>query len=346
MAGLDLAFLGDYRATLDGEPISGFESARVRALLAYLAVEAEHPHRREALAALLWPERPEAGARASLSQALFNLRSILGDRRRTPPLLVVTAQTIGMNNAAGATVDVTSFTSLLQVCAQHPHPQIEMCEACRQRLQEAVALYGGSFLQDLSVDDSVSFDEWVLLRREHLHRLVMEVLGWLTAGYERRGEYAQGLQYAWRQVALDPWREEAQRQLMRLLALNGQRTAALAQYRVCCELLDKELAVEPAAETVALYEQIRQGLVVALPRPLSRRCPLLSRWSRGRSPAYPSRLAPSLWPASASWLIWRAGSRRHCAAREGLALWWGSPAAARRCSCASSPTGPWRPTPT
>ena len=273
MAGLDLAFLGDYRATLDGEPISGFESAKVRALLAYLAVEAEHPHRREALAALLWPERPEAGARANLSQALFNLRSTLGDRRRTPPLLVVTAQTIGLNSAAGATVDVISFTSLLQACAKHPHPQIEMCEVCRQRLQEAVALYGGSFLEDLSVDDSVSFEEWVLLKREHLHRLVMEALGWLTAGYERRGEYAQGLRYAWRQVALDPWREEAQRQVMRLLALSGQRTAALAQYRVCCELLDKELGVEPAAETGALYEQIRQGLVVALPRPVEPAAP-------------------------------------------------------------------------
>ena len=39
MSGLALSLLGSFQATLDGKTIAGFESDRVRALLAYLAVE-------------------------------------------------------------------------------------------------------------------------------------------------------------------------------------------------------------------------------------------------------------------------------------------------------------------
>ncbi|MFL7810020.1 MAG: tetratricopeptide repeat protein, partial [Anaerolineae bacterium] len=59
-----------------------------------------------------------------------------------------------------------------------------------------------------------------------------------------------------RQVQMDPWREEAHRQLMHLLALTGQRSAALAQYEACRRALADELAVEPTAETQALYQTI------------------------------------------------------------------------------------------
>jgi hypothetical protein len=52
-----------------GNRSRAFKSNKVRALLAYLAVEMDRPHRREVLAGLLWPQvcynlpeyKPEAG---------------------------------------------------------------------------------------------------------------------------------------------------------------------------------------------------------------------------------------------------------------------------------------------
>ena len=50
-------------------------------------------------------------------------------------------------------------------------------------------------------------------------------------------------------LADEPEREEAHRLKMRLLALDGQRTAALKQYDECTTALLDELGVPPSAET-------------------------------------------------------------------------------------------------
>lgn len=63
MTRLIVRLLGSYRVELDGRPVYAFETDKARALLAYLMVEADRPHRRETLASLLWPERPESAAR-------------------------------------------------------------------------------------------------------------------------------------------------------------------------------------------------------------------------------------------------------------------------------------------
>jgi DNA-binding SARP family transcriptional activator len=124
-------------------------------------------------------------------------------------------------------------------------------------MEQAVALYRGDLLEEFSLAGSAAFEEWVLASRERYHRLAMQVLQRLIAHYGQNAEHERALDYAWRHIELDPWQEEAHLQLMRLLALNGQRCAALAQYETCRRLLHEELGVEPAAETKRLYERIR-----------------------------------------------------------------------------------------
>src|SRR5512139_1550005 len=79
MTRLVVRLLGGFRVEVDGEAVYGFETDKARALFAYLIVEADRPHRREILASLLWPERPDAIARANLRQALVRVRRALGD---------------------------------------------------------------------------------------------------------------------------------------------------------------------------------------------------------------------------------------------------------------------------
>src|SRR5262245_47931098 len=259
MARISVSLLGAFRVSRDGAALTSFEYDKVRALLAYLAVEAEHPQRRETLVGLFWPESADTAARRNLSQALFNLRQAIGDQTATPPYLHISREAIQFNTASDHALDVATFSALLDACVGHQHQRIDTCAPCAQRLQQAVALYRGPFLEHFFLADSAAFEEWTLLRREALHRRALEALRQLAHYYEQRHEYGEAGRYAIRQLELDPWREEAHRQLMRMLALSGERSAALAQYESCRRTLAAELGVEPSAETTQLYHEIQRN---------------------------------------------------------------------------------------
>jgi len=244
-------------------PLAGFESNKVWALLAYLIVEADRPHQRDALAGLLWPDQPDPVARHNLRQALANLRQVLGDARATPPFLLITRATIQFNAASEYDLDVSSLVAYLDACARHSHQQPESCALCARQRRQAVALYRGSFLEQFFVHDSVSFDEWIFLKREHFQQRALDALAVLVSYYQRRGEYADATSMARRMLAIDPLRESAQRDLMRLLAVSGQRSAALAQYEHCRRVLQDELGIAPEAETIALHQRITDGALSA-----------------------------------------------------------------------------------
>jgi predicted ATPase/two-component SAPR family response regulator/Tfp pilus assembly protein PilF len=267
MTRLFISLLGPFQVALKDERITDFATDKARALLAYLAVEANRPHRREVLAELLWPDQPPRKARQSVRQALSHLRQAIGDQDSATPFLQVSREAIQFNLESDHWLDVVAFTALITACSNHPHRRIETCQPCMGRLEEAVELYRGGFLEHFFASAGHLFEEWALLKREWLHRQVMEALFYLTEYHERRGEYEQARQYAWRQIELEPWYEDAHRQLIRLLASSGQRSAALAQYETCRRVLVDELGAEPTPETTALYERVRAGEAPSRPTP-------------------------------------------------------------------------------
>jgi WD40 repeat protein/DNA-binding SARP family transcriptional activator len=236
--------------------VRGFATDKARALLAYLVVEADQPHRRETLAGLLWPDYPEKSARTSLRSALANLRQVIGDRDADPPYLYISRQTIQFNREADAWSDVATFAGNLETGLSPYQPAHE---GTTDRLAKAVELYQGHFLEGLSVADSPAFEEWALLTREQLQRHMLTALQVLVDHHEQNGDLQRALDLARRGLEIDPWREGARGQLMRLLALSGQRAAALAQYESYSGLLATELGVEPSAALQVAYESLLKG---------------------------------------------------------------------------------------
>jgi predicted ATPase/DNA-binding SARP family transcriptional activator len=276
MARLEIALLGAFQPSKDGKPITQFETDPARALLAYLAMHVGTPLRRETLADLLWPDQPGPEALHTLRQTLNRLRRAIGDHEATPPFLHITRQIIQFNPDSDYWLDTDAFTRLAASIHEHAHRRLEACRTCMQRLAQAADLYRGDLLSGFNLD-SLPFQEWLTMEREHVHRQAMEAFYHLAACHNQRGEYEQAQHYARRQLTLEPWREEAHRQLMIALALSGQRSAALAQYEACRSTLLEELRVEPEVETRRLYEQIRDGRLPAseirphnLPAPLTR----------------------------------------------------------------------------
>ena len=255
MAHLDLALLGPFQAFLDNQPLVGFESNKTRALLAYLAVEANRPHSREALAELLWPEQPAATALANLRHVLANLRRVLDDQHGEPPLLLITAETLQLNPAGDCSVDLAQFQALTTATATF--------QPTAATYRQAAALYRHPFLHGFALNGCPEFEEWLLLMREQVNRGLVDALAHLAGDAVQQHDYGQAAEWTRQLLIREPWNEEAHRQHMWLLAVAGQRTAALRQFTLCKQVLAGELEVEPQAETVELVERIRRGQVAA-----------------------------------------------------------------------------------
>ena len=248
MSLLSIRVLGPFEVELAGEPVTSFATDKARALLAYLALSPDRPHRREALAGLLWPDFPERSARTNLRNTLANLRRVIRDGAAQPPFLHSTRHTIQFNSQSDYWLDALAFKSL-----------VSAIPLTGERLEQALSLARGPFLEGFSLADAAPFEEWQLLRGEDLWRQVVEALDSLVAIYEKRGAYKQALRHCRRRVEMEPWQEEGQRRMMRLLVWIGHRSEALAQYDRLCRSLHEELGAEPSAETRALHEAIRSG---------------------------------------------------------------------------------------
>jgi predicted ATPase/DNA-binding SARP family transcriptional activator len=258
MARLDISLLGTLHVARDGLPVKEPAYGKALALLAWLAVESDRAHHRSRIAGILWPDFTEERARHNLRQALATLRRIAGAEGEESCLLVH-RDIIAFNPTADAGVDVHRLLALLAERDRHTHAEPARCLPCTRRLEAAIGIYKGDFLQGFSVPDSEEFEAWLTVWRERLRERVLAALDDLVASYRAQGDPASAINALRRQLEIDPLREPAHRALMTLLWESGERTAALAQYARCSAILDEELGLEPEEETTALYEAIREG---------------------------------------------------------------------------------------
>jgi DNA-binding SARP family transcriptional activator len=259
MSRLVVRLFGPFQVFLHDRPVDQFESARVKALLAYLAIKGSSPLSRSALAEMLWPNRPPSVARNNFKQALANLRKAIGDRQADLPFILATYRTVQHDPRSDCWLDVREFQRLMNWVSRHSHRALECCQVCLARCLQAILLMRGPFLEHLALSGSPSFEEWALILRERYYQQANRAFSALALHYELNGQYSQAYEIVCRQLEFAPWDESAHMSGMRLLALMGRRAAALRQFEVCKRTLRRELDVPPSPEALRLYDEIRSG---------------------------------------------------------------------------------------
>jgi predicted ATPase/DNA-binding SARP family transcriptional activator len=254
-SGWQITLLGGLRAEGEGRVISRFPRQKAGALLAYLAYHMPHPQRRDALIELLWPEGDLDSGRNSLSVTLSWLRQQLEPAEGAAGPVLLTDRTSVRLNPDAVTSDVAAFDAALHA-AERAGTRGERIEA----LAEAIGLYRGELLPG-------HYEDWVFHPREWLAERYFQALGQLLACLEEAGYLARGVEHARRGVQIDPLREEAHRNLIRLLIASGQPAAARRQYEELERRLKQELDATPSAATQALLVPIHEPAAPSLAAP-------------------------------------------------------------------------------
>jgi predicted ATPase/DNA-binding SARP family transcriptional activator len=247
---LQIYLLGNVSINLDNQPVGGLPSRAAEAMLIYLACH-DHPIPRETLAELLWADR-------SQKQALTNLRTILTSlKRELGEYLIITRQSIAFNHAADYWLDTVALEEQLNRLKPALLADSRLDEDEIEQLQNTLDLYQDAFLAGFYLKDGRGFEEWAAVQRERLRRLAYTGFRQLVRTLHDQGDYLNGIRYADQLLLMDPYDEDAHRQMMWLQARSGKRNAALKHFQSCQNRLIEDLGVEPSPATIKVFERLR-----------------------------------------------------------------------------------------
>ena len=219
----------------DGALTGAAGRRRALALLALIASSKDDGLARDRALALLWPELDSDRARNNLKQLVFSLRRAL-----TPDVFAATGSSLRLDPNV-ITVDVWAYEKAITEGA----------------LENAVARYGGPFLDGFSVPGLPEFERWVEGERERLARVHAETLDTLAERARRAGQFE--IAAAWRRhlAALDPLSARYAVSFVRSLADAGDVPGALRHAHLFERLVRSELDADVGPEMRLAVAQLR-----------------------------------------------------------------------------------------
>ncbi len=250
---LQLRLLGPMRVDIGaGEAL--LAARKSRALLAYLALRRGAQVPRQTLIGLLWGNRSEDQARASLRQTLSALRKELGPL--SEEFLITSNDNISLETA-GVWVDVDALNAAVQT------PETA-------NLESVASLFRGDLLEGLTLSEG-AFDQWLLAERERARSQMLRVWGALVKEQEQDNRIEEAITNCAKALALDPFQESMHRLLIGLYMKQGRQDAALAQFEQCRRILADQLNAMPEQATLELLAEVKrrrlQSTTPATPRP-------------------------------------------------------------------------------
>jgi len=241
---LHIQLLGDLLIENGHAPIQSVDTPRLQSLLAYLLLHREAPQSRQHLAFLFWPDSSETQARTNLRKQIHYLRRALPNAGEH---LYADGKIVRWQADSPMALDVARFEACIAEADEAEARGDQKAE--REALVQAASLYKGDLLPG-------SYDDWVLDERERLSQRFTAALERLILLCEEVRDYRAAIDFAQQLLHHDPVHEATHQRIMRLHALNGDRARALRAYHTCVTALERELGVEPSAQTQAAYQRL------------------------------------------------------------------------------------------
>lgn len=206
----------------DGEPVElPLASQRV---VAFLALQ-QRPVQRTFVAGSLFLDSSDERANARLRTALWRIGRPAG--------AVVVASTTHLALADGTDVDLRTASDRAR------------------RVVGGSSTIAAEDVDDLTLSGDLLpdwYDDWVLLERERFRQLRMHALESLCCRLAAERRFAEAADAGLAAIEVEPLRESAHRALIQAYLLEGNACDALRQYRLFCNLLRRELDLQPSSQ--------------------------------------------------------------------------------------------------
>jgi DNA-binding SARP family transcriptional activator/Flp pilus assembly protein TadD/TolB-like protein len=248
-AAFELRLLGQFELVLrQSGTLIPVPTAKMKALLAYLAAAPRFTETRRRLAGLLWASSGEDQARQSLRQLLSNFRR--GASLGASGIVLFDESSVSLHPSLVA-IDRTDL--------MEERPDADMAELSRM-----ADLYRNDFGLGLEIGEA-DFDAWLHGERVRCRDAAIALFDRLVRALAGLGRHEEALGRANRLAEIDPTREETHRLVIAEEAIVSGRASAMLRYETFRVLLSDELGIRPEAATLRLLDQLRRQPTVEKP---------------------------------------------------------------------------------
>jgi DNA-binding SARP family transcriptional activator len=241
-----LAVEHEARLVLDESALPGRQG---RLVFAYLATNVHRTVPRVELTDVLWGDSPPRGAETTLSAVLSRLRSLL---RKTPFGAGVSVQNgaVSLHLPLDAWLDIEGAANA-----------IDEAEGAQRRGDAMNAWSHGNVAAVIARRPFLPSEEapWIQRQRQKLASVLIRSLQCLSTVSAEAGDLASAAQYTIQVLELEPFRESAYHQLMKLHVRMGNAAEALRVFDDCRVRLRDELGASPSPDIEQLHLSILRG---------------------------------------------------------------------------------------
>ncbi|UVC17053.1 AfsR/SARP family transcriptional regulator [Mesorhizobium onobrychidis] len=227
-------------------------------LFAFILTRNGHRVKKARIFSDFWPDRTDGDARQVLNTCICEIRKKLSRFEEKVKIGSLDVTRDEVTFVGEARVDSVTFSAAVTSFLSRANASVfdELGDLELSRAYDVLSSYKGSFLEGYDTG-------WISPERTRLEELYLQGNRMCTRLFAKRARIEPAIESARKILEVDHFHEGAHCDLIRLLALNGQRAAALRQYNYYSDILHDELGIEPLKEAAILREKIVTGRLFA-----------------------------------------------------------------------------------
>jgi ATP/maltotriose-dependent transcriptional regulator MalT/DNA-binding SARP family transcriptional activator len=221
---------------------------RARDILCFIASRRHRRGSKDTIIDTFWGETDAEAVERNFHPTISHIRKALNSNQPLKQnFLLYRDGDYQLNPDSSYRIDIEEFDRL--VAEGETARRARQFEHCLKAYEAAIELYRGEFMQG-------SYDPWVEEQRSYYREQYLRLLEALAGVAQKTEDWPKSMQLAQRILHEDPFREDIHCLVMRAYAALGNRGAVKEQFESLKRLLERELGVEPGAETRKIYQEL------------------------------------------------------------------------------------------